>query len=501
MNNKRPLEEHVRLFQRYGYGYTITIPGLGRIIDISRPDWIEHVQKTRFQDYVKGKRFRDKTFDMLGNGIFAADSHEWFIQRKVSSRIFTARTFDGMISRTVSEGCGHLQSLLSEHADKPGDSFGIHEIFEDLAMDTFFRVAFNEPVDSLRSSHRLGPSGSSQAEQYKDFSKAFGTAIKVLDMRFVNPCWRMGERFSKSGKEIKDALKVIHGFAGEIISRKAASFRQHSPDSKVFEGGDESTDLLSLFMKHSVATGKSIEDKDLSCFVLNLLIAGRDTTAEACTWMTWRLLADQQDRRRRNEPPSSCLWERLRVELDGLDDYVRRGGNQVKASFDQGRLMPLMYATFHETLRLHPSIPKNIRRATCKDILPNGGPLIEEGDFVLWSDWAMGRNPTLWGADADLFRPERWIDESGSIRRESVYKAHFFSAGPRVCLGQKMAIFEGLQIMKAIIQNFDMELDMSKKYSSDDPASPPPYVNALTLPMKGGLYVRCRKRGGPDRLD
>ena len=59
LKNRDPLSYQVYAQQKYGYGNTHTLPGLGRLIDISRPDWIEHVQKIKFSNYVKGGSLAD----------------------------------------------------------------------------------------------------------------------------------------------------------------------------------------------------------------------------------------------------------------------------------------------------------------------------------------------------------------------------------------------------------------------------------------------------------
>lgn len=87
-------------------------------------------------------------------------------------------------------------------------------------------------------------------------------------------------------------------------------------------------------------------------------------------------------------------------------------------------------AAFNEGLRLHPSVPKNAWQAVGDDQIPNG-PRIEKGDQVFWSDWALGRSTEVWGRDASEYKPSRWIDEEGNVKKESQFKAHFFNGGYR----------------------------------------------------------------------
>lgn len=48
-----------------------------------------------------------------------------------------------------------------------------------------------------------------------------------------------------------------------------------------------------------------------------------------------------------------------------------------------------------EGLRLHPSVPKDIKFAVEDDRLPDG-TIIRKGQAAFYSPYAMGRDPTLW---------------------------------------------------------------------------------------------------------
>ncbi|KAG2381072.1 Cytochrome P450 [Vigna angularis] len=47
------------------------------IVVTANPDNVEHMLKTRFENYPKGERFIHPLHDLLGNGIFNSDSELW----------------------------------------------------------------------------------------------------------------------------------------------------------------------------------------------------------------------------------------------------------------------------------------------------------------------------------------------------------------------------------------------------------------------------------------
>jgi hypothetical protein len=110
---------------------------------------------------------------------------------------------------------------------------------------------------------------------------------------------------------------------------------------------------------------------------------------------------------------------------------------------------------FYEVIRLWPGLPKNLRRAISNDVLPSLPDVnlpevkINQGDYILWSDYYMMRHPQvrtswlfgkqvepklnqIWGADAAVFNPARHIDANGQFIKPKAPNFHAFGAGPRL---------------------------------------------------------------------
>jgi cytochrome P450 len=66
----------------------------------------------------------------------------------------------------------------------------------------------------------------------------------------------------------------------------------------------------------------------------------------------------------------------------------------------------------------HP--PQNAWRVKTDDHIPDGGPMLQSGDTVIWSDFEMGRFPEVWGPDAAEFKPSRWNPGWRTQKGESV---------------------------------------------------------------------------------
>ena len=172
---------------------------------------------------------------------------------------------------------------------------------------------------------------------------------------------------------------------------------------------------------------KQTSDPDkIQSELLNILVAGRDTTAGLLT-NVWFLLA----RHRR-------VHARLTEEIAA---HVSPGE---PPTYEQINAMKYLRAVLNEALRLYPIVPANTREALMDTVLPRGGvpdgesPIfVAKGQVVSYWVWAMHRREDLYGDDADQFRPERWLDEDGRKGIRPGWDFLPFNGGPRICIGRE----------------------------------------------------------------
>jgi cytochrome P450 len=173
------------------------------------------------------------------------------------------------------------------------------------------------------------------------------------------------------------------------------------------EGKIVSTDLLSLYLERSSEEG--ISDEELRDIIMNFLIAGRDTTANALSWAFYRLSIHP-------EVQQKAYDEVLRLGTEFNLDMPLSPSPHAEEDADLGPEFPFaciqkmdyIEAFCMEVLRLYPSVPKIGKYALTDDVLPDG-TIVKEGMMVVFSPWVMGRTEKLW-EQCNEFRPERFLE-------------------------------------------------------------------------------------------
>jgi len=196
--------------------------------------------------------------------------------------------------------------------------------------------------------------------------------------------------------------------------------------------------------------------------VLNFLIAGRDTTAQALSWTFFLLIQHPEVEKR--------VFDEI-AEVCGEGDLMYEHVNR----------LTYLQAVLHESLRLYPSVPLDLKTALRPDTLPDGTS-VAKGDVIVYNIYAMGRSEKIWGKDACEFKPDRWL----SKEFPSLYAYPVFNAGPRECLGRRLALVE----MKACLVHVLRSVKLTLAVPPEDIR----YDVQLTIGMSSGLPCKVEPR-------
>jgi cytochrome P450 len=140
--------------------------------------------------------------------------------------------------------------------------------------------------------------------------------------------------------------------------------------------------------------------------------------------------------------------------------------------------LPFVRACFDEAQRLQGGLVFNPKIALADDVI--GGYRIPAGATVLNSNITLGRDVRFWGADADRFRPARWLeDETPTAAFQN------FSRGRRMCLGKRMAYIEATLTIATAYQRYRF---------TAPPGWRPQHAYQMSVGVKGGVNLELTAR-------
>jgi cytochrome P450 len=226
---------------------------------------------------------------------------------------------------------------------------------------------------------------------------------------------------------------------------------------------DVPLDVLGVFIAKANGPGEPAVDRDIiAAQLLTLLVAGHETTASSLA-SVWYLLSQHMD-----------VATAVRREADRV-----LGGRMPMF----GDLPALVYTrqVISEVLRLYPSAWLFTRRALEDDRLRHYH--VAAGTELLVSPYLLHRHPDYWSSP-ERFDPERFAPDRLHDQHKFAYIP--FSAGPRNCIGDALAMVEMTLHVAAIAQHFEFEYD-----AGDQPAELSAKIN---LRWKENMQMRVRQR-------
>uniref|UniRef100_A0A2N9IAU4 Cytochrome P450 n=1 Tax=Fagus sylvatica TaxID=28930 RepID=A0A2N9IAU4_FAGSY len=252
-------------------------------------------------------------------------------------------------------------------------------------------------------------------------------------------------------------MKRDLGKALEIASKFV---RERLKDRQV--GTEERKDFLDVLLEFE-GNGKEepakISDRDLNILILEIFMAGTETTSSTTEWALTELLLNPESMIKVKDELTRVVGPNQKVEESHIDN------------------LSYLQAVIKEILRLHPPIPFLVPRKAIQDTNFMGFN-IPKNTQVLVNAWAIGRDPDVW-EDPLSFKPERFLGTKIDYKGQH-YELIPFGAGRRMCAGVPLAHKVLHLVLGSLLHKFDWELDGN--------------VTRETMDMKDKLGIVMRKR-------
>ena len=419
------------------------------------PANIKAMLATQFNDFALGSRHKYLHIT-LGDGIFTLDGSGW-----KHSRALLRPQFSKEQVRQVESLEPLVKTLIEQIKAKNGAKFDIQPLFYKLTIDNGTDFLFGESCNSLGGgSSTTGKAKASQISPMirQRFARAFDYVQDMLFLRVnLQAFYWLGRT-----KEFDRCNTLVHEFTDHYVGKALQSSR----DKSGFKF-DEKYVFLNELVKET-RNPKVLRDQ-----CLNILLAARDTTAGLLSFSFYALSRNPD------------IFQKLRTAI--IESFGEgHDAELAKVSFESLKKCEYLRWFINEVLRMYPSVPRNFRVASKTTTLPCGGGddqkspiLVEKGTPVFFFVYSLHREELYYGEDASSFRPERWGEDSARLIGWAYLP---FNGGPRICLGQQLALTNASYVIVRLLQTFG-------NIKSFDGVYPPRLKKHLKMSLMDGANI------------
>ena len=403
----------VHVFEKYraelGPTFTFHFGGSRKTIVSANPVFIQHVLKDNARNYEKSDIQVKRMAEFQGKGLLNSHGDFWFRQRRLLSHGF---------NRT------HLTTLLPLQA----------QVLEEF-MVGFNKEASQGPVDIYH--HMVN-----------------------LTLRLVGKSLFGNQMLDRELDQIGEAISEIQAFMVKQIvqpykiqwfriSGQTSHFQKirYAADQIIFEyvtkrkqNSSENNDILQLMLNTPYKdTNEVMSEEQVMIEVLQLLVAGNETSSNTLSWAFYLLARHPEHIEAIREEVETTFGDR-EIDFSGL--------HQLNYSI----------RVLDEVMRLYPPFWMIDRIALRDDQID--GIQIPEGITVVPYIYGVHHDASIW-ENPNSFDPSRFTQEQ--IRNRHSFSHIPFGGGPRVCIGQNMALMQMLLIIVTIIRKYDFKMSDDQK--------------------------------------
>ncbi|KAL9234405.1 hypothetical protein vseg_009281 [Gypsophila vaccaria] len=408
----KPHQSVAELSKKYGPIMSLKLGTMTTIV-ISSPD----VAKQMFTNHdlaFSGRKLPDATT--------VADHHKhsvvwlpvcpkWRDLRKIAVvQLFTSHRLDmsqGLRQKKIDELIEHVQQCCEKgqfvHVGKAGFTTTLN-----LLSNTFFSVD-------------LGSHDTKDLQEFKDI--VWGLLVLGATPN-VSDFFPLVRRFDLQG---------VLRRTGRLFDRMVAVF-DRIIDERLSDRSAAKDDVLGVLLK--LVEDNALSLADVRHMLMDLFVAGTDTTSSTLEWAMTELLRKPQ---------------KMAKAQDEIDQVIGNNNNKSIRETDISKL-PYIQAVVKETLRLHPPAPFLIPHKAEKDVNLCGF-LVPEDSQIWVNVWAIGRDPSVW-PDPLSFSPERFLENDIDFKGRD-FELIPFSAGRRICPGMPLAHRMLHHMLAALLHSFN----------------------------------------------
>ncbi len=363
---------------------------------VTEPELVRELLVQHHDALIRWERAIHVFAQIHGHSVLTSEGAPWRVKRQALQPAFAPREVQAFVPDIAEAAAGAFARWRGGENDWP-----VENGFTSLGMDVILRMLFSSAIDAdarlaERAVHDVIVAGN--GEMY---------------WPATSPDWVPWKRAKREGK------RVLRELIGRHVEARLAAPRERWPEDLLAR-------LLALHLDDPHAWPlQAVRDECMTTF-----LAGHETAAATLTWWAW-CMADN--------PAAQAAAQ---AEVDG----VLQG--RVPTAQDLTAL-PHVTRSLQETLRLYPAAPLLLTRRSTRPITLGGWQLPARTMFSV--PLQLMHHDPRWFPEPLAFRPERFAGDAPAIPRGAWMP---LGTGPRVCLGQHLAMTEMTVIAAMFLQRF-----------------------------------------------
>ncbi|KAL0323029.1 UNVERIFIED_CONTAM: cytochrome [Sesamum angustifolium] len=415
---EKPHQSLAKLAKTYGPLMHLKFGSIDTIV-VSSPELAQQVLQKH--DQVLSSRPHPEVMAAYGHNKVSVGwlpaAGRWRVLRKIcKDQMFSLQRLDSSKGLRQEK----LRKLL-DYVQECCDSCRVLDI-----TDAVFTTLLNLTSTSLFSVE-FAQAGSDSSHDFKGIVR---TLTHLLHAPNIADYFPLLKPIDPQGLKRKSMLYVgkLFRIFDDIIDQRLTS------ESRPCTDYEPKNDLLEALLDISRRNESELNRNDILHLLLDLFIAGIDTTAATVEWALAELIHSPRKMAKARKELHTVIGEKGQVQESDISR------------------LPYLQAVVKEIFRLHPPGPLLIPHKAEADTEINGYIVPGNGQ-ILVNTWAIGRDANIW-SNPDSFEPERFLDSKIDLRGQN-FELIPFGSGRRNCPGLPLAYRVVHVMVASLIHNFD----------------------------------------------
>ncbi|TVY45051.1 Cytochrome P450 monooxygenase [Lachnellula occidentalis] len=364
------------------------------------------------------------------SNIFSARTHAEHRDRRrkvVGAALNTSHvhSYNPIVAKHVQQFLSNL-SIIS--ADAKDNVLNIAEPIHAFTFNTLAELVYGPSLSITKQPWSGTANGEGILTAFRAMSKYVWGASHIPSLSWIfstGPVLRLTRKPTFNAAGIATGLGALAGRARLLLLE----------DSNLVTGVDQPSIAKSMLVIDK-GDSRYMEPAEAFKECFNLMFAGPGSTAAALTGVLERL--GSQD---------GLAWQEM----------IRNELKQVNEASESKVLDAVVRESMRYSTPFPSAFPREIQSGAEMAIAGVETPL-PIGTVVASNSWIVSHDKGVWGTDAGLWKPERWLDVKGDAGKKSLEdKFVVFSKGPRGCIGRDIAMLIVTQAVAAIVSRWRIE--------------------------------------------